>query len=53
MGQSTYSVGLKGVKPEDVEKVEQLILDTIDKIVAEGFTDEDIASSMNTTIPDA
>jgi len=46
--QSTYSVGLKGVKPEDVEKVERLILDTIDEIVAEGFTDEDIASSMNT-----
>lgn len=46
--QATFSVGLKGVKPENVEKVEQLILATIDKVVAEGFTDEDIASSMNT-----
>lgn len=46
--QSTFSLGLKGVKPEDVEKVEKLILDTLDKVVEEGFSDEDIASSMNT-----
>ena len=46
--QSTYSVGLKGVKPENVAAVESLILETIDKVVAEGFTDENIASSMNT-----
>jgi presequence protease len=46
--QATYSVGLKGIKPDKVENVEKLILDTIDKVVAEGFTDEDIASSMNT-----
>lgn len=46
--QATFSVGLKGVKPEDVPKVEQLIYDTLDKVVAEGFEDDDIASSMNT-----
>ena len=46
--QATYSVGLKGIKPENVQQVEKLILDTIDKVVAQGFTDEDIASSMNT-----
>lgn len=45
--QATFSVGLKGVKPEDVPKVEQLILDTLDKVVAEGFEDDDVASSMN------
>jgi len=46
--QATFSVGLKGVKTEDVGKVEQLIYDTLDKVVAEGFDDDDIASSMNT-----
>ena len=46
--QATFSVGLKGIKPENVEKVESLILSTIDKVVAEGFSDEAIASSMNT-----
>jgi Zn-dependent M16 (insulinase) family peptidase len=46
--QATFSVGLKGVKTEDVEKVEQLIYETLDKVVAEGFDDDDIASSMNT-----
>ena len=46
--QSTFSVGLKGIKPENVEKVEELILNTLDKVVAEGFSDEAIASSMNT-----
>ena len=46
--QSTYAVGLKGIKADNVEEVEKLIFDTLDKVVAEGFTDEDIASSMNT-----
>lgn len=46
--QATFSVGLKGVKPDQVEEVEKLILETLEKVVAEGFTDEDIASSMNT-----
>jgi len=46
--QSTFSVGLKGVQPDKVEEVEKLILSTLEKVVAEGFTAEDIASSMNT-----
>jgi len=46
--QATFSVGLKGVKPEDAPKVEQLIFDTLDKVIAEGFEEDDIASSMNT-----
>ena len=46
--QATFSVGLKGVKPENVEKVEQLVVDTLAKVVAEGFTDDAIAASMNT-----
>ena len=46
--QATYSVGLKGVNPEDVPKVEKLIYDTLDKVLVEGFEDDDIASAMNT-----
>ena len=46
--QATYSVGLKGVKPEDVEKVETLIIDTLEKVAEEGFTEDAISSSMNT-----
>ena len=46
--QATFSMGLKGVKPEDVKKVEQLVIDTLQKIAEEGFSEEDVASSMNT-----
>jgi Zn-dependent M16 (insulinase) family peptidase len=46
--QATFSVGLKGVEPKDVEKVEKLILDTLAKVAEDGFSDEAIASSMNT-----
>lgn len=41
-------MGLKGIKPENVEDVERLVTKTLDEVVAEGFSDEDIASSMNT-----
>jgi Zn-dependent M16 (insulinase) family peptidase len=46
--QATFSVGMKGVKKEDVAKLEQLILDTFDKVAEEGFDADDIASAMNT-----
>lgn len=46
--QGMFSVGLKGVKPEDVDKVEELVISTLQKVVDEGFTDDAIASSMNT-----
>jgi Zn-dependent M16 (insulinase) family peptidase len=46
--QATYSVGLKGVKPANVDTVEQLILDTLDQVATNGFEADDIASSMNT-----
>jgi presequence protease len=46
--QATFSVGLKGVKKEDVPKVEKLISDTLQKVAEEGFEEDDIASSMNT-----
>lgn len=46
--QATFSVGMKGVKEEDVSKLETLILDTLEKVVEEGFEEDDIASAMNT-----
>lgn len=46
--QATFSVGLKGVKPEDSKAVEALVADTLAQVVEDGFTDDDIASAMNT-----
>ncbi|EJK74079.1 hypothetical protein THAOC_04269, partial [Thalassiosira oceanica] len=46
--QGVFSVGLKGVKPENVDKVEELIVDTLTKVAEEGFSDDAIAASMNT-----
>ena len=46
--QATFSIGMKGIKAEDVPKLEQLIIDTIAKVAKEGFEADDIASSMNT-----
>lgn len=46
--QATFSVGMKGVQPDKVADVEKLILEIFAKVEKEGFTDEDIASSMNT-----
>jgi Zn-dependent M16 (insulinase) family peptidase len=46
--QSTYSVGLKGIHPENVGKVETLIMDTLQKVAKEGFTKDAIDASMNT-----
>merc|ERR1712127_121679 len=46
--QATFSVGLKGVKPENVDAVEELIVDTLKKVAEEGFTEDAIAASMNT-----
>lgn len=46
--QATFSVGLKGVDPENVAGVEDLILDTLSAVAEEGFTEDAIAASMNT-----
>ena len=46
--QATFSVGLKGVKAEDVAKVEQLIDETLTEVAESGFDAEAIAASMNT-----
>lgn len=46
--QATYSVGLKGVEPANVAKVQELIVETLAKVAEEGFDADDVASSMNT-----
>lgn len=46
--QATFSVGLKGVKPEDVQRVEALVLTTFDDIAKEGFDQSAIDAAMNT-----
>lgn len=46
--QATFSVGMKGVKKEDVAKAQQLIQDTLEKVAKEGFTEDDIEASLNT-----
>jgi Zn-dependent M16 (insulinase) family peptidase len=46
--QATFSVGLKGVQAENSKKVEELVIKTLEKVLEEGFSDEEIASSMNT-----
>ena len=46
--QMTFSTGLKGIKPKDGEKVENLIFDTLGSLVSEGIDPETVAASMNT-----
>jgi Zn-dependent M16 (insulinase) family peptidase len=46
--QMTFSAGLKGVVPADVERVEPLILDTLSALAQDGFDPDMIAASLNT-----
>jgi presequence protease len=46
--QTTFSAGLKGVQPENVSKVEALILATLDRLARDGFDPDTVAASLNT-----
>jgi len=46
--QATFSVGLKGVKTENVDKIEALVVEILEKVATDGFTEDAIAASMNT-----
>mmetsp|Transcript_64393 Transcript_64393/g.112423 ORF Transcript_64393/g.112423 Transcript_64393/m.112423 type:complete len:1091 (+) Transcript_64393:80-3352(+) len=46
--QATFSVGLKGVKPENASKVEALVQEEINRLAKEGFDEGDIKAAMNT-----
>lgn len=46
--QHFFSIGLKGVAPENMNKTEALVRDTLAKIAAEGFTHEMVEAAVNT-----
>ena len=46
--QATFSIGLKGVKPEDVPKVEELAVSTLSEAASSGFEADAIEASLNT-----
>ncbi len=46
--QRMFTAGLKGVQPEDVEKVEALILATLADLAANGLDPDTVAASLNT-----
>ncbi|KAK9162976.1 hypothetical protein Syun_003878 [Stephania yunnanensis] len=46
--QPQFSVGLKGVFEDDIQKVEELIMSNLQKLVEEGFDPEAIEASLNT-----
>jgi hypothetical protein len=46
--QLVFKTGLKGVKAENVDKVEPLILETLDALVDQGFDQNTVDAAMNT-----
>ena len=46
--QTTFQAGMKGVQRENLEKVEQLILDTLAALVKDGIDPDTVAASLNT-----
>ncbi|KZV37449.1 presequence protease 1, chloroplastic/mitochondrial-like [Dorcoceras hygrometricum] len=46
--QPQFSIGLKGVSEDDIQKVEELIMRTLKKLADEGFDSDAVEASMNT-----
>ncbi len=46
--QTMFSAGLKGIQPENLEKVETLIIETLTRLAREGLDPQTIAASLNT-----
>uniref|UniRef100_A0A2P2KDS5 Uncharacterized protein MANES_10G066200 n=1 Tax=Rhizophora mucronata TaxID=61149 RepID=A0A2P2KDS5_RHIMU len=46
--QPQFSIGLKGVSEDDIQKVEELIMNTLMKLAEEGFEADAMEASMNT-----
>lgn len=46
--QPQFSIGMKGVKEENIQKVEDLIMSTLEKLSEEGFDSDAVEASMNT-----
>ncbi|CAJ1402064.1 unnamed protein product [Effrenium voratum] len=48
MLQATFSVGLKDLKEEDVPKVEELVMKTLEELAEKGFESDAIKAAVNT-----
>uniref|UniRef100_A0ACD5ZJ08 Uncharacterized protein n=1 Tax=Avena sativa TaxID=4498 RepID=A0ACD5ZJ08_AVESA len=46
--QPQFSIGLKGVSEENIEKVEELVMQILKNLAEEGFASEAVEASMNT-----
>lgn len=46
--QPQFSLGLKGVSEDDIQKVEEVIMSTLKKLAEEGFHPDTVEASMNT-----
>lgn len=46
--QPQFSIGLKGVSDDDIQKVEELIMNTLKSLAEEGFDSDAMEASMNT-----
>lgn len=46
--QATYGIGLKGVQPADVDKVEPLVLSVLEQLAQSGFEQDAVTASINT-----
>lgn len=46
--QPQFSIGLKGVSEDDIQKVEELIMKTLENLAEEGFDADAVEASMNT-----
>ncbi|MCS6992603.1 MAG: insulinase family protein [Anaerolineales bacterium] len=46
--QGYFSAGMKGVRPENLDRVEELIYTTLQKLAEEGLDPETVAASLNT-----
>jgi hypothetical protein len=46
--QATYGIGLKGVAPADVDKVEPLVLSVLQAAATDGFAADAVTASINT-----
>uniref|UniRef100_K3YPJ6 Peptidase M16C associated domain-containing protein n=1 Tax=Setaria italica TaxID=4555 RepID=K3YPJ6_SETIT len=46
--QPQFSIGLKGVSEDNIQKVEELVMQTLKNLAEEGFASEAVEASMNT-----
>ncbi|KAG2661757.1 hypothetical protein PVAP13_1KG110200 [Panicum virgatum] len=46
--QPQFSIGLKGVSEDNIQKVEELVMQTLKNLVEEGFASDAVEASMNT-----